>query len=132
MIELIAHDLVKHDALKKWIVFTNEDVVNNYEAVFGEQGVHNLNIAINKLQRDFYEIKRYYQFVGIIKYNHINNMLTMNLFESDDMDNFLDGVLSLKDQNWKSDDISKIGEITHQILDNQTENLARIRIKKLI
>jgi hypothetical protein len=132
MTELIAHDLIEHGTLRKWLVFTNEDVVKNYEAIFGEGGVIKLNIAIDKMQQDFYEIKRYCQFVGILRYSHSVGMLTMNLFESDDMDNFLDGVLDLKDQNGKSDDILKIGQITQQILDDTDGELARIRVKKLL
>ena len=132
MIQLIAHELAMYGDLKKWLVYTNEDVVANYEAAFGREAVYKLNLAITQLQDDFYEIKRYYQFVGVIAYKHSLGMLTMRLFESENMDNFLDGFLGLKEQDWKSEDLKKIGEITQQVIDDGNKELATILIKKVL
>lgn len=132
MIELVAHELIEHGNLKKWIVFTNEDALKNYEIVFGNQGVVNLNKVINIYQSNFYEIKRYFQFVGIIAYNHSLRMVTMNLFESEEMDSFLDGFLLLQNENWKNEDLKKIGEITQQIVNDKSKQLASIRLNKIL
>jgi hypothetical protein len=132
MPEFIVHDLITHGDLKRWLVFTNEDVIINYATVFGEQGVINLDKAIGFHKANFYEIKRYYQFIGIIKYTHDKALLTMSLFESNDMNSFLDAFQKLKIEKWSNNQLQHLGVITQQIIDDNKKELATINIKKLL
>ncbi len=132
MPEFIVHDVVEHGNFKQWIVFTNDDVLKNYQTNFGDRGIKGLHKAIMFYQTDFYEIKRYYQFVGLLKYTHATRMLTLSLFECSNMDEFLDGFLALQGKNWKTVDLTVIGKITQQIFDDTNKELATIRLNKLL
>jgi len=130
--ELIVNDVVEHNGLKQYLVISPIDVLNNFQLLFGDKGLNGLkNAIILTGGKSFYDIKRYFQFVGIIKYSEINETFTMNIFESDSIDNFLDGYLKLKGENWKQSDLDKIGDITNEIINDKNKELATIVLKKL-
>jgi len=132
MPEFIAHELMQHADLKRWLVFKNEDVLKNYGVVFGTQGMANLKKATLLVPGDFYEIKRYFQFVGLVSYHKDMGMLTMSLFESENMDTFLDAFMDMRVQDWKDSDINQIGVITQAIIDDKNKELATIKLEKVL
>lgn len=132
MIEFIANDIIEYNGLKRWLVFSNDDVLNNYEINFGDLGVKNLKKAIYVYQHNFYEFKRYFQFVGLLQYTHEGGMLTMSLFECDNMNGFLDSFIDLKLQKWQDKDLVSLGNVISQIIDDNRKSLASIRLKKLL
>lgn len=59
-------------------------------------------------------------------------MLIMSLVESEEMNNFLDGFLELKIQDWKVEDLNTIGKFTQQIIDYPNKEVATIMFNKLL
>jgi hypothetical protein len=132
MAELIANDLITYGQFKQWITITTEYTLLDYEAAFGEKSLKGISNAINIAQANFYDIRRCFQFVSLLKYTHSMNLLTLALFESPSMDDFLDGFIALQGKNWKEEDLNKIGRIAQEIIDDQNKELATIRLEKLL
>lgn len=115
-IELIVHDKIDQNGMAMWGVATNTDCLKNYHTVFGDNGIRNLFNGIELMQRDFYEIKRYFQFVGIFEYHHTLNMYTMKLFEPTSSDSHLDAYNKLINEKWNKEDLISISKISEEIL----------------
>ena len=121
--ELIANGFADQNGMRMWTVSTNIDCLKNYKAVFGEAGLKNLDTAIGKMKQDFYEIKRYFQYVGIFEYHHSMVMYTMKLFEPTSTDSHLDAFIKLAGEDWKKEDLEKVSKISEEIIndDNKIE-----------
>ena len=132
MPEFIVHDLIGYGNFKQWLVITNEDTLRDYVINFGENSLKGITNAIAIYQSNFYEIKRYYQFVGLFKYIHTTKMFTLALFECSNMDEFLEGFSALQGKDWKIEDLTKIGMIAQEIIDDTNKELASIRLNKLL
>ncbi|HTI59070.1 hypothetical protein [Mucilaginibacter sp.] len=133
MAEFVVNDLMQHLTLKRWLVFHTPDVINNYRTMFGTVGTSNLNKATKIYDATgFHEIKRYYQFVGMISFHHTYKTLSMSLFEAENMDDFLEGFNSLKEQNWQVSDINTIGALLQQVIDDKSKELASIIMNKVL
>lgn len=132
MPDLIVNDLIEHNGFKQWLVILPDHVIENYRTIFGDKGVENINKAITIYNDNFYEFKRYYQFIGLLKYTHNHKSLTMSIFEFNDMDNYLDGFLALQGKNWNPADLNKIGLLVQEIIDDKNKQLASIIIKKVM
>jgi hypothetical protein len=132
MVELVVNAVTENNGLKQYLVLDELTVIQNYKTVFGEQGMVGLANAFKIYENSrFYEIKRYYQFIGLIKFISRPKSLTMSLFEIENMDNYLDAFKQLTTEKWKQVDIQKIGNITQEILNDNNKELASIQIKKL-
>ncbi|HEY9004072.1 MAG TPA: hypothetical protein VIM89_22125 [Mucilaginibacter sp.] len=133
MPELIVNDLIQHNSLKEWIVFKREHVLENYKTVFGERGITGLGKALVIYQSStWHEIKRYYQYVGVLMYTPYLTTLSMKIIEVTDMNEFLDGYKNLKDISWKEADLKQVGDIAQQILDDKNKILASVRLEKVL
>lgn len=134
MNELIAHTFTEHGGLKQWLTITSEDAVKNYRTLFGDHGVKGINNALKLYPTNqFYEIKRYFQFVGVLKYTPLPTpLISMSLFECENMDTYLDSFFILQGSNWKQKDLDQIGNILQEILNDKNKVLATIQFNKLL
>ncbi|HTI61793.1 hypothetical protein [Mucilaginibacter sp.] len=130
--EFIANGIVKENGLKQYVVTDELTVLENYEKMFGQKGMNIILAAFrNYGDGNFYQIARYYQYIGLLQYRLNPKSLTLTFFEIQDMDNFLDAFSKLQIQDWKQGDLKKVGDTIQEIIDDKNKELATISIKKL-
>jgi UDP-N-acetylenolpyruvoylglucosamine reductase len=90
MVELVVNDIVNNHGLKQYLVLDELTVLENYEKIFGSAGMSGIHNAFKIYGRSsFYEIKRYFQYIGILKYTGEYHSLTMSMFDIENIDNYL-------------------------------------------